>query len=265
MKKICLALACMFILSACGATPTPEAGAPELGRYACRALTLEDLPLEISDVWVELKEDGTLTVFINGEERSGRWTLEGDAFALKLEDGTRGTGTLSNGNLVLDIGSIDGSFSQEGTDAAAAEKASATTTFSCGGLYYVDYDTRVFQADPTHLADLQGVEGSSSGWITKLDSRELVEQWRQAFENRRTDGLSLNYEIRELTVAGYHTSAIVYQDAQGYHSEIIVDFGADKGSRQQSMWAAYLCFLGENREDVWNDAVQALLYSLRLG
>ena len=31
------------------------------------------------------------------------------------------------------------------------------------------------------------------------------------------------------------------------------------------MWAAYLCFVGVSRESVWNDNIQALIYSLRLG
>ena len=264
MKKILMVLLCLLSLTACGTTPPPAQEA-ELGRYLCQALTLEDLPLEVSGVWVELREGGVLTVYLNGEERSGRWTLEGDAFALKLDDGTKGTGTLSNGVLVLDMGSVDGSFAKEGTAPVETETPSTTTTFSCGGLYYVDYDTQVFQPDPTRLADLQGVSGTSNGWITKLDSAELVAQWQQSFEARRTDGVSLHYETRELTVAGYHTRAIVYQDQQGYHSEIIVDFGEDKGTRQQPMWAAYLCFLGAARKDVWNDAVQALLFSLCLG
>lgn len=264
MKKILIVLVFLLCLTACGTTPPPEANAAELGRYLCNALTLEDLPLETGDVWVDLKEEGTLTVRVNGEERNGRWTLEGDAFALKLDDGTRGTGTLSGGVLTLDMGSIDGHFAKEGTQ-TAPEEAPEMTTFSCGGLYYVDYDPAVFQPDPTHLADLQGLSGTSNGWVTKLDSRELVEQWLLAFEARRTDGLSLHYETRELTIAGCHARAIVYQDQQGYHSEIIVDFGEDKGSQQQPMWAAYLCFLGVAREDVWNDAIQALLFSLRLG
>lgn len=264
MKKVCILIGILAVLLAGCGKQTAEPGAPELGRYHCQALTLEDLPLEVEDVWVDLKEEGVLTVYLNGEERTGRWTLEGDAFAVKLEDGTKGTGTLSNGVLVLDMGSIDGSFIQEGTE-PPEEAPIETTTFSCGGLYYVDYDPQVFQPDPTRLADLQGINGTSNGWITKLESRELVEQWQLAFEARRTDGVSLHYETRELTVAGYHTRAIVYQDQQGYHSEIIVDFGADKGSRQQPMWAAYLCFLGVTREDVWNDAIQGLLYSLRLG
>lgn len=265
MKKALIVFSCLLCLTSCGTPPPPEAGAPELGRYLCQALTLEDLPLEVSGVWVELKEAGTLTVSLNGEERGGRWTLEGDAFALKLDDGTRGTGTLSNGILVLDMGSINGSFAKEGAAPAETAEPSTTTTFSCGGLYYVDYDTQVFQPDPTRLADLQGLSGTSNGWITKLDSAELTAQWLQSFEARRTDGLSQHYETRELTVAGYHTRAIVYQDQQGYHSEVIVDFGADKGTQQQPMWAAYLCFLGVSREDVWNDAVQSLLFSLRLG
>ena len=28
---------------------------------------------------------------------------------------------------------------------------------------------------------------------------------------------------------------------------------------------AYLCFVGVSRESVWNDNIQALIYSLRLG
>ena len=75
----------------------------------------------------------------------------------------------------------------------------------------------------------------------------------------------MNYENRELTVAGSPATSIVYQDESGGHSEILVNFGEDKGREDQNMWAAYLCFVGVSRESVWNDNIQALIYSLRLG
>lgn len=260
MKRLlCTLLALTLLtLTACGQEPVEED--PVLGSYYCTALTLEDLALPTENAWILLQSGGTLELSLNGKQSGGRWTLEGDAFALTLDDGTKGTGTLSGGLLDLDLGGMVGSFSQEG---GPRSEARDTTTFSCGGLYYVDYDPAVFQADPSRLADLQG-EGVE-GWIAKLGDPDLVAQWLDAFAARRSDGTSMNYENRELTVAGYPATAIVYENDTGWHSEILVNFGEDKGREDQNMWAAYLCFVGVSRECVWNDNIQALIYSLRLG
>lgn len=260
MKRfLCTLLAlALLTLTACGSEPVEED--PVLGSYSCTALTLEDLALSTDNAWVLLKSGGTVELSLNGRQSGGRWTLEGDAFALTLDDGTKGTGTLSGGVLALDLGGMVGSFSK--ADGLQSETRD-TTTFSCGGLYYVDYDPAVFQADPSRLADLQG--DGVQGWIAKLGDEALVEQWLSAFTARRSDGTSANYENRELTVAGYPATAIVYQNETGWHSEILVSFGEDKGREDQSMWAAYLCFVGVSRECVWNDSIQALIYSLRLG
>lgn len=253
-----LSLLTLLALAACGSEPVEED--PVLGSYYCTSLTLEDLALSTDNAWILLKRGGSAEVSLNGAQSGGRWTLEGDAFALTLDDGTKGTGTLSGGILSLDLEGMVGSFAKEG---GPRSETRDTTTFSCGGLYYVDYDPTVFQADPSRLADLKG--DGVEGWIAKLGDPDLVAQWLEAFTARRSDGTSMNYENRELTVAGYPATAIVYQNDTGWHSEILVNFGEDKGREDQNMWAAYLCFVGDSRENVWNDSIQALIYSLRLG
>ena len=55
---------------------------------------------------------------------------------------------------------------------------------------------------------------------------------------------------------------VVYQDANGWHSEILVPFGKDLGTKTYPMYAAYLYFAGETYEGVWNEDIQSIVSSL---
>lgn len=88
----------------------------------------------------------------------------------------------------------------------------------------VRYPTDLFQQDPAGLSDLYTEDGVK-GWITKLDTEERVTEWLAGFDEKETNENVQDYQTMEYTVAGYPARAIVYQDAEGWHSEVIVNFG----------------------------------------
>lgn len=158
-------------------------------------------------------------------------------------------------------------FVQEGTGQDGQEASSSSgsfATFTCyGNLYAVRYPTDLFQQDPAGLSDLYTEDGVK-GWITKLDTEERVTEWLAGFDEKETNENVQDYQTMEYTVAGYPARAIVYQDAEGWHSEVIVNFGKDMGNETYSMYAAYIYFTGDTYVSVWNEEIQGMINSLSI-
>ena len=154
-------------------------------------------------------------------------------------------------------------LTQEGTAPTSDSDPAAThATFNCyGGLYAVRYPTERYHEDPAGVSDLYTDDGVK-GWITKLDTQERVDEWLSGFDAKAVDESIENYQTLDLTVSGYSARAIVYQDANGWHSEILVPFGKDLGSKTYPMYAAYLYFAGDTYEGVWNEDIQSIVSSL---
>ena len=154
-------------------------------------------------------------------------------------------------------------LTQEGTAPTGDSDPAAThATFNCyGGLYAVRYPTERYHEDPAGVSDLY-TDNGVKGWITKLDTQERVDEWLAGFDAKAVDESIENYQTLDLTVSGYSARAIVYQDANGWHSEILVPFGKDLGTKTYPMYAAYLYFAGDTYEGVWNEDIQSIVSSL---
>ena len=113
------------------------------------------------------------------------------------------------------------------------------------------------------MSDLYTEDGVK-GWITKLDTEERVTEWLAGFDEKETNENVQDYQTMEYTVAGYPARAIVYQDAAGWHSEVIVNFGKDMGNETYSMYAAYIYFTGDTYVSVWNEEIQGMINSLSI-
>mgnify|MGYP000756833826 FL=1 len=178
-----------------------------------------------------------------------------------------GTGTLQGNELSLEMMGMEYTFVQEGTGQDGQEASSSSgsfATFTCyGNLYAVRYPTDLFQQDPAGLSDLYTEDGVK-GWITKLDTEERVTEWLAGFDEKETNENVQDYQTMEYTVAGYPARAIVYQDAEGWHSEVIVNFGKDMGNETYSMYAAYIYFTGDTYVSVWNEEIQGMINSLSI-
>lgn len=279
-------------LCACGAskepseTPEPPGAAvsndPNLGTYHCTSVKMDDMDIGPEGQWIQLKDQGKATILLMGEPDEGRWSLSGSAFTLTMSGEKVGTGTLENGVLTLDLMGTQCVFTKDGAEAPAEAPQAAPETldetqeeepdqpaagyayFSCyGELYRVTYPTDLFQPSGDGLTDLVGQDGTK-GWVTRLDSKEIVDQWLIGLEAKSASQDVLSCENLTLTVAGYTAQAVVYEDAKGWHSAVVVNFGKDLGTKTYPMYAACLSFSGTSREAVWSDELQAMAASLEL-
>ena len=255
-------------LTACQSTTTsdgttPDANAAYLGRYDCVSIAMDQLTMNPDGKWVELNADGTMTTFLTENSDEAEWSVSGEKFTMKVAGKTVGTGTLDGTTLTLDLSGVEYTFTQEGSVTPEETDPGVThATFNCyGDLYAVRYPTERYHEDPAGISDLYTDDGVK-GWITKLDTQERVDEWLAEFDAKATDESIENYQTLDLTVAGYNARAIVYQDANGWHSEILVPFGKDLGTKTYPMYAAYLYFAGDTYEGVWNDDIQSIVNSL---
>lgn len=284
-----LTLVLSLTLCACGVSAEPSepmeapvtaaSNDPNLGTYTCTSVKMDDMDIGAEGQWIQLNAQGNAVIFLVDEPDEGQWSLNGSIFTLTITGETVGTGTLENGVLTLDLMGTQCVFLRDGAEAPkeTAPEAPAETEdeeadlppvgyayLSCyGDLYRITYPTDLFQPSSDGLTDLVGQEGTK-GWITRLDSREAVDQWLSGFSAKADSQEVLSCESLSLTVAGYPAQAVVYEDAKGWHSAVVVNFGRDLGDKTSPMYAACLSFSGNSREAVWNDEIQAMAASLEL-
>lgn len=285
LTALCLALVLLASLPACGSQPqeTPPAPEPEesvlvtddpnLGRYTCTAVSMDGMDLGPDGQWLELEPNGKAVLFLVGEPDEARWTLSGTTFTLTMGGETVATGTLVEGTLTADLMGMACTFVKEGassaqeptpTEPAQTEYTPKMGSFSCQGLYAVTYPLDRFQESEDNLTDLISTTGAKV-WFTKLDTKAAADQWRADFETKTASESVLQWEGFELTAGEYPAEAVVYEEADGWHAAVLVDFGRNRGTDGQAMTAACLYLSGPTREDVWNDDVQSMVSSLRLG
>lgn len=284
MKKFplfLLTLAAALLLTACGSTTaqSEDAGSndPNLGKYLCTSMEVDGMSLNPNGQWIQLEAQGKATVFLSEEPDEGQWTLSGTSFTMTMGGETVATGTLDGGRLTMDLMGTSCVFCKEGTyepaqqsDSVASDQAASeaealpdTALFSCGGLYTVTYPTSLLHPAEDGLTDLVSDDGLQV-WVTRLDSKDQVTSWREVAETKSTGQDCQNFESFQLTAAGYDAQAILYQGEDGWHSEVLVDFGRNLGRDGKDLYAACLYFAGDSQEAVWSEEVQAIVASLHL-
>ena len=271
-----LTILLLLSLCACSSQPpespetTPETQTvltqdPNWGKYLCTSVTMNGMDLGPDGQWLELSGQGKALVFLGGEPEEATWTLTGTAFTLTMGGQTSATGTLADGTLTVNLLGMDCIFVKEGTSPSAApEFTPSMGTFSCQGLYSVTYPLDLFQAPGDGLTDLVSPTGTKV-WFTKLDTRADANQWRSDFQTKLAGSTVLQSQQLDLTAGEYTAEAVIYQEADGWHAAVLVDFGRNRGSEGRSMAAACIYLNGPTQEDVWNDQIQRMVSSLKLG
>ena len=121
MKKLtalCLSLLLALFLCACGGDTTPEEttdpattpsatetkpDAGPLGKNTCTSIVIAEDKLDGGENWLELESDTEATLFMEGEEFGGTYTLTDGTLSVTFDDLGSGTGTLSDGSITLEL------------------------------------------------------------------------------------------------------------------------------------------------------------------
>lgn len=286
-KKLLLLplLLSLSLLAACAAdqpkTPAESTAAndDELGRYTCVSVQADGMDIGAEGQWIQLDPEGHALLFLMDTPDEGKWTRSGTKFTLTQGGETVGRGTLQQGTLTLDLMGTQCVFTKAGTAEAVAahsdgpEEVGEETDqppegcafLACyGDLYRVAYPTEQFQPSADGLTDLTDPEGGTQVWLSRLDSRDAVEQWTTGLEEKATSQDTLSWEALSLPVGDWTAQGAVYEDGKGWHTALVVPFGKDKGTKTYPMYAAVFSFAGTERDAVWNDQLQALAESLEL-
>lgn len=111
LSALFLALLMALSLCACGGGVDPA-----LGKYNCTSIVMNDINLDGSGEWLELKDGGKASVYMGGETRSADYTLEENALTMTIDGQEVGTGTLDNGVLTLEFLDLTFVFEREAAE-----------------------------------------------------------------------------------------------------------------------------------------------------
>ena len=126
MKKIValmLTIVLLLSLSACtGGEPDPNEGKYQAVSAKAMGVTMDVAEVYPGETWVELKSGGKGTVMLDGDDFPMKWTLEGDAITITLED-VDSVGRLADGVITMDMMGmgLEMTFLKEGAQMPAPE------------------------------------------------------------------------------------------------------------------------------------------------
>ena len=101
MKKtlaLILALVMMLCLCACGGGE-PQ---PYFGHYNAVTMEYAGFTMDAEEGWIEIKSDTKMVVFLEGDEYSGKYELDGENFVYS-QGGDSFNGTLVGDVITLDL------------------------------------------------------------------------------------------------------------------------------------------------------------------
>ena len=90
-------------------------GDPNLGMYEAVSCDAYGMELGVDDEWIELKSGGKAVLKLMGEEYNCKWSLDGEDLTIK-QAGDEYDGTLADGMLTIDFGSMTYTYVMEGQD-----------------------------------------------------------------------------------------------------------------------------------------------------
>ena len=145
MKKriaILLTIVMLLSLAACGGgEPDPNAGKYQGISAKALGMTMDMSEVYPGETWVELKSGGKGTVMLDGDDFPMKWTLDGEAITITIED-VDSVGTLADGVITVDLMDmgVEMTFLKEG-----AEMPAPKATFNDAGYWEI---VRMESEDP---------------------------------------------------------------------------------------------------------------------
>ena len=137
MKKriaILLTIVMLLSLAACGGgEPDPNAGKYQGISAKALGMTMDMSEVYPGETWVELKSGGKGTVMLDGDDFPMKWTLDGEAITITIED-VDSVGTLADGVITVDLMDmgVEMTFLKEG-----AEMPAPKATFNDAGYWEI--------------------------------------------------------------------------------------------------------------------------------
>lgn len=128
MKKriaILLTIVMLLSLAACGSgEPDPNAGKYQGISAKALGMTMDMSEVYPGETWVELKSGGKGTVMLDGDDFPMKWTLDGEAITITIED-VDSVGKLADGVITVDLMDmgVEMTFLKEGAEMPEPEAA----------------------------------------------------------------------------------------------------------------------------------------------
>ena len=147
MKKIIailLSIAMLLSLAACGGgEPDPNAGKYQGISAKALGMTMAMSEVYPGETWVELQSGGKGTVMLDGDNFPMKWTLDGEAITITIED-VDSVGRLADGVITVDLMDmgVEMTFLKEGAEMPAPE-----VTYNDAGYWEI---VRMESDDPAY-------------------------------------------------------------------------------------------------------------------
>ena len=204
MKKIIailLAIAMLLSLAACGG------GEPDsnLGKYQGISAKALGMTMDMSEVypgqtWVELQSGGKGTVMLDGDDFPMKWTLDGEAITITIED-VDSVGKLADGVITVDLMNmgVEMTFLKEG-----AEMPAPKATFNDAGYWEIvrmesDDPASAISEEDMAFAKSVGVlmymELNADGTGTLFMEEEMPLTWADGAITFTEENMTISYTL----------------------------------------------------------------------
>ena len=199
-----LALTMLLSLAACGGGEED----PNAGKYIGVTAAVGGFSMPMSDIyegetWIELKSGGKGTIMLDGDEFKIKWSLEGNAFTLTVQ-GVDSVGTLSSGDIVIDLMDMGCVMTFEKEGGSIADKVANMATYNDTGYWELIRIDGATEEDSVGEEDLKllkrmgmtmYLELLEDGTGVLFMDEELPVIWQDGKVNYEAEDLILSYTL----------------------------------------------------------------------
>ena len=208
MKKIIailLTLTMLLSLAACGGSAEED---PNAGKYIGISAAVGGFSMPMSDIypgetWIELKSGGKGDIMLDGDSYGLKWTLEGEVFTLTI-DGVDSVGTLSGGDIAIDLMNMGCVMTFEKEGGSVADKVADKATYNDAGHYDLIRIDGATEEDSVSEEDMALVKSMGmymylelleDGTGTFFMEEEMAVTWVDGTVHFTEDNMSISYTL----------------------------------------------------------------------